>query len=152
MGYILISVVVIVDGTISNTHNYICVYANLIIPTLYMYKRIYQIFYCTIGLAKLSLMYEMWRQNNVQVWNMIDVTSRRSLVVRAAVTKSGVRGFESHIGHDGDFSTTGPNDTGSMGRSSHWPRFRMRHWGASEAIWEWLATKGPQVLVMAGPG
>ena len=28
---------------------------------------------------------------------------RRSLVVRAAGTRSGGRGFESHIGHDGDF-------------------------------------------------
>ena len=29
-------------------------------------------------------------------------------MVRAAGSKSGGRGFESHIGHDGDFSTAGP--------------------------------------------
>ena len=34
---------------------------------------------------------------------------RRSLVVRAAGTTSGGCGFGSHIGHDGDFSATGPN-------------------------------------------
>ena len=32
----------------------------------------------------------------------------RSLVVRASGTKSGGRGFESHIGHDGDFFCNRP--------------------------------------------
>ena len=41
--------------------------------------------------------------------SMIIETGRRSLVVRAAGTKSGGRGFKSRIGHDGDFSATGPN-------------------------------------------
>ena len=40
---------------------------------------------------------------------MRESQGRRSLVVRAAGTKSGGRGFESHIRHDGDFSATGPN-------------------------------------------
>ena len=39
----------------------------------------------------------------------VTITGRRSLVVRAAGTRSGGRGFESHIRHDGDFSTIGLN-------------------------------------------
>ena len=66
---------------------------------------------------------------------------RRSLVVRAAGTRSGGRGFESHIGHDGDFSVTGPQPRVSS-TQAQWvgqatdrdsSTKRMRHWGASRS-------------------
>ena len=56
---------------------------------------------------------------------MYNKTGRRSLVVRAAGTKSGGRGFESHIGHDGYFSATGSSPGCGPAVSTHIYRLHM---------------------------